>query len=311
MVILSKPEATPKKTSNKRLKRKLSEIEAETHTRVNSVSDDGYKGDSESSNTLENVSTDVNIDETDTEPFDTNENYESGDDTSIQPLIIDEKKNGKEKQDVIHHISGDCVKDRKLFVNCTGGDIEKYKLSVKLESSNQPNVWVGVGAKPSLYYYICTKNSDGSMTTFFINQHEKKQFDSALKYHIFSDIKYNDVPHLDFEELPRTSIEYAKVDDGLVINQIQNPTKTITFDKTMIYSYWRNCWMLERFVEYLRKRVGMIRYCWHIFDSLDNIGKGGVAKDDFTTRFESSNPPNFIFTSQEMWCYLLKKHLGY
>ena len=78
---MSKPEATPKKTSNKRLKRKLSEIEAETRTRVNSVSDDGYKGDSESSNTIANVSTDVNIDETDTEPFDTNENYDSGDNT--------------------------------------------------------------------------------------------------------------------------------------------------------------------------------------------------------------------------------------
>ena len=69
--------------------------------------------------------------------------------------------------------------------------------------------------------------------------------------------------------------------------------------------------MLERFVEYLRKRVGMIQYCWHIFDGLNSDGKGGVAMDDFTSRFETSNPPNSIFTSQEMWCYLIKKHLGY
>ena len=194
------------------------------------------------------------------------------------------------------------MNDRKLFIECVGGDIEKYKFSVKLKSSNHPNVWVGVAARPSLYYYICTKNSDGSMTTFFIEQNEKKQFDSALKSHIFSGD-----PNLLPEGLPQTSLEYAKVDENLVINQVSNPTKTITFDKTMIYTYWGKNWMLERFVEYLRKRAGMIQYCEYIFDSLVNYEKGNVTKDDFTSRFESSNPPNFIFTPQEMWCYFLKK----
>ena len=152
------------------------------------------------------------------------------------------------------------MKDRKLFIECVGGDIDKYKCSVKLESSNQVDVWVGVGAKPSLYYYICAKNRDGSMTTFFIDQREKKQFDSALKYHIFSDVKFNR-EGIDFEELPRASLQYTRVDENLVINQVRNPTKTIAFDRTMIYNYWGKCWMLERFVEYLRKRVGMIQYC--------------------------------------------------
>ena len=301
----SKPEETPKKISNKRVKRKHSEIDAETPTRTNSVSDDRNKEDSESSISTVNVSTDVNIDETDTQPFETEENNDSEDDTSIHPPIIDE-----EKQDVVQHISGECVKDRKLFIECVGGDIDKYKCSIKLESTNLGNVWVGVGAKPSLYYYICAKNRNGSMTTFFINQREKKQFDSALKYHIFSDIKFNG-QGIDFEELPRGSLEYNKLGENLVINQVRNPTKTIAIDRTMIYNYWGKCWMLERFVEYLRKRVGMIQYCEYIFDNLVNYEKGNVTKDDFTTRFESSNPPNSIFTLQEMWCYLLKKNVGY
>ena len=53
----------------------------------------------------------------------------------------------------------------------------------------------------------------------------------------------------------------------------------------------------------------MIQYCEYIFDSLVKYEKGNVTKDDFTSRFETSNPPNFIFTPQEMWCYFLKKKL--
>ena len=148
------------------------------------------------------------------------------------------------------------------------------------------------------------------MTTFFIDQREKKQFDSALKYHVFSDTKFNG-QGIDFEELSRGSLEYNKVGENLMINQVQNLTKKIVIDKTMIYNYWGKSWMLERFVEYLRKRDSMIQYSSHIFDGLNSDGKGGVAMVDFTSRFKTSSPPNSIFTSQEMWGYLIKKHLGY
>ena len=148
------------------------------------------------------------------------------------------------------------------------------------------------------------------MTTFFINQREKKLFDSALKYHVFSDTKFNG-QGIDFEELSRGSLEYNKVGENLMINQVQNLAKKIVIDKTMIYNYWGKSWMLERFVEYLRKRDGMIQYSSHIFDGLNSDGKGGVAMVDFTSRFKTSSPPNSIFTSQEMWGYLIKKHLGY
>ena len=69
--------------------------------------------------------------------------------------------------------------------------------------------------------------------------------------------------------------------------------------------------MLERFVEYLRKRCSMIQYCEYILDNLVNCGKDNVTKDDFKYRFETSNPPNKIFTPHEMWCYYLKRNLGY
>ena len=51
------------------------------------MSDDGYKGGSESSNIAVTVSTNVNKDE-----IDTSESKPDGDKTSIQDLIIDEKK---------------------------------------------------------------------------------------------------------------------------------------------------------------------------------------------------------------------------
>ena len=108
------------------------------------------------------VSANVNKDEIDTpeaKPYD--------DKTSIQDLVIDEKKIAKEKQyddvvddddekktrqDVDDYISNKCVNDRKLFMSCVNGNIDKYKSNVKLESSNQQTVWVGVSARPSVYY---------------------------------------------------------------------------------------------------------------------------------------------------------------
>ena len=351
MMNSSKPKETPKKISNKRVKMNHSEIDTETSTKTNSVSDDRNKEDSESSINTQNVSTERNHSEIDTEtPTKTNsvsddrnkEDSESsistqnvstdvllkhqktrktqlnklvGEPLHVQCRIISEakkisNKRVKRKQDVVQHISGKCVEDRKLFMECVGGDIDKYKYSIKLESSNLGNVWIGVEAKPSLYYYIRAKNRDGSTTTFIIDQHNKNQFDSALKYHVFSDTKFNG-QGIDFEELSRGSLEYNKVGENLMINQVQNLTKKIVIDKTMIYNYWGKSWMLERFVEYLRKRGGMIQYSSHIFDGLNSDGKGGATMDDFTSRFKTSTPPNSIFTSQEMWDYLIKKRLGY
>ena len=61
----SKPVPTPKKISNKRVKRKHSDIDEDTTdpSKNYSMSDDGYKGGSESSNITETVSTNVNKDE--------------------------------------------------------------------------------------------------------------------------------------------------------------------------------------------------------------------------------------------------------
>ena len=65
----SKPEPTPKKISNKRVKRKHSDIDEDTTDPASVPSDDGYKGDSESSNITMTVSANVNKDEIDTQTF--------------------------------------------------------------------------------------------------------------------------------------------------------------------------------------------------------------------------------------------------
>ena len=90
MVISSKPEATPKKISNRRVKRKLSDIneDATNHARDNSKADDRNKIDPQTYNTPTSDSTNMNIDD------------DVGEITSIQPLIVDEKKNVEEIQDV-------------------------------------------------------------------------------------------------------------------------------------------------------------------------------------------------------------------
>merc|ERR1712237_259918 len=56
----SKPKETAKKISNKRVKRNHSEIDTETPTKTNLVSDDRNKEDSESSISTQNVSTERN-----------------------------------------------------------------------------------------------------------------------------------------------------------------------------------------------------------------------------------------------------------
>ena len=192
-------------------------------------------------------------------------------------------------------------------MSCVNGDIDKYKSNVKLESSKQQTVWVGVTARPSIYYYICTKNSDGSMSSFFIDQKDKNQFDSAIKSYIYSE----DYQNLRTEERTTFSIEYVKVDENLVIRQDSDPKNSITLDKTMVYAYWGKHWLLERFKLYLQKRIAMLQYSEYILDILAKYDKDTVTKDDFVKMFETSSPPNRIFTSQEMWHYFLKRKLGY
>ena len=98
--------------------------------------------------------------------------------------------------------------------------------------------------------YICTKNSDGSLRTFFIDHNEKTQFDSTIKSFIYS----ND---LNFRPgvLVRSSLEYAKVDNNLVIKLVKHPKITITFDSTMVCTYWSKHWLLERFLNICRRET--------------------------------------------------------
>ena len=79
----------------------------------------------------------------------------------------------------------------------------------------------------------------------------------------------------------------------------------------MVYAYWGKHWLLERFVVYLQNRNGILQYSEYILVTFVKYDKCTVTKDDFVKMFETSSPPNRIFTSHEMWCYLLKRNLGY
>ena len=200
------------------------------------------------------------------------------------------------------------VKDRKLFIDCTKGNIDKYKHCIMIESDSLRDVWVGVTARySSIKFYICVKNSDGSLNTFFMDSEGKQQFESALE----SIIQSGD-PNLltQSKGSVRTSLQYNKVDGNLVINEPLNPTKMIIFDDAMIYSYWDKKCVLERFIEYLLKKRDIIHYCEHIFSTFANYDKMNVTKNDFIDKFENSKPPNYIFTSTEMWNFFNKKISG-
>ena len=205
-------------------------------------------------------------------------------------------------------ISAIAVNDRKLFLDCANGDLDKYKHCVKIESNSQRDVWIGVTSRhSSIKFYICVKNSSDSLNTFFMDSSGKQQFESALVSFI-----QRGNPNLSpqSDKLVHTSLDYSKVDGNLVIKEILNPTKMIIFDNAMIYSYWDKKWMVERFIEYLLKKRDMMHYCQHIFTTFANNDKMNVTKNDFVDKFENSKPPNYIFTSSEMWDFFNKKFSG-
>ena len=139
------------------------------------------------------------------------------------------------------------MNERKLFFECTNGNLEKYKFCVKIETSNLHHVLIGVTSSCFQYsFYISAKNSDDSITTFFIDQNTKYQFESALA----SFIETGDPNKLEiYEGLHKPTmqwktdkmcfpLEYDEVEGNLVIFQKSTyPTKIITFDKNMIYNY--------------------------------------------------------------------------
>ena len=298
----SNPETTTKMTSNKQSKRKLSDLD-DTSNQGSGTSDDGYEAGSES-NDSENVSKHSRIGEKNSQTIVTTENNGSEGDESTQSLIINEKNDFKQTEN--NYISAKCVNDRRLFMCCANGDINRYKFNIKLESRKHQTVWIGVFGTQSLKYYICTKNSDGSMNSFFISQNVKMQFDSLIKSFI-----YSKEPNFRSGILSRSSLEYNKVGDNLVINQTPNPKITITFDEGMLCKYLSQHWMMERFVDYLQKRTSMLIYSEYIMNTLVKKEKDHISMNDFMSLFETLSPPNRIFTANEMWNYFLKRNLGY
>ena len=294
---------TTKMTSNKRGKRKLSDLD-NTSNQGSDTSDVGYDAGSETSSNSEDVSMHSTIDEKNPQSIEAIENNVVEGDESSQTLIINEKNDSKQTEN--NYISAKCVNDRRLFMSCVNGDINRYKFNIKLESLNLQTVWIGVFGTQSLKYYISTKNSDGSMNSFFISQNEKLQFDSFIKSFMYS----NDV-NIRSGMSPQSSLEYNKDGDNLVVSQTSNPKTKITFDGPMLCKYRSQHWMMERFVDYLQKRASMLIYSEYIMNTLVKKEEDHISLNDFMSLFETLSPPNRIFTANEMWGYFLKKNLGY
>ena len=258
-----KPEvASKKKSSNRRIKTKHTPIPNENS---NSSNHEGVNINTGDHNEIDSPNVDVNkissskthdssnISVTSTANMNnsvstTVEHKENNDPRLINTIrsCID----GDNKED--SQICASTVNDRKLFMDCVNGDLDKYKHCVKIESNSQRDVWIGVTARySSIKFYICVKNSDDSLNTFFMDSNGRQQFESALVSFIQTDDP-NLLPQSDL--LAQTSLEYSKVDGNLVINEVLNPTKMIIFDNAMIYSYWDKKWVLERFIEYLLKK---------------------------------------------------------
>ena len=303
-----KPEVDSKKISNRRVKTKRPPIvhensDSSNHVRVNTKPRDLNEIDSptidDNKISLSKMRDSANI------------NVSSTPKVNNSVSVSDEDKGNSDPSASNMEDSQICVtavNDRKLFMDCARGDLDKYKQCIKIESDSLSDVWIGVTARySSIKFYICVKNSDDSLNTFFMDSNGKQQFESALE-----SITQSGDPNLLIQSkgLAPTSLQYINVDGNLVINDPLNPTKMVIFDDAMIYSYWNKKWVLERFIEYLVKKKAMIHYCEHIFTTLANYDKPNVAKIDFIDKFENSKPPNYIFTATEMWSFFNKKISG-
>ena len=163
----SKPEVTPKKISNRRAKTKLTPIQhknsdSSNHTEVHTKTGDLNEIDSptdninmiSSSNTHESnnisMSTTANMNNSTPSTVEHNKNNDPRLIDTIHSDIVTDKDNTQ--------ICASTVNDRKLFMDCVDGDLDKYKHCVKIESSSLRDVWIGVTARYlSIKFYIYGK----------------------------------------------------------------------------------------------------------------------------------------------------------
>ena len=178
----SKPEVTSKKISNRRAKTKLTPIrhknsDSSNHEEVHTKTGDLNEIDSPTDNNINKISSSnthdsSNISMTTTAnmnnstPTTVEHNNDSSLIDTIRSDIVIDKDNTQ--------ICASTVNDRKLFMDCVDGDLDKYKHCVKIESSSLRDVWIGVTARySSIKFYICVKNSDNSMNTFFMDSNAR------------------------------------------------------------------------------------------------------------------------------------------
>ena len=226
-------------------------------------------------------------------------------------------KRFKSSVDASNFIHRSVVVDRNLFHECSNGDLEKLKYSVRLDSySNLPTLWVGVTGKCSPFKaYICQKNEDNVMSSFYTDIETFNRVHANL---IGFGEKGKDYQPFEVDnKSPRTTTlsisNHEQQGPLLVLNHnapIGKNVKEVKFDLQMVKQYIAQCWSLRRFISYLKKREDILKFGESIIlqtDTIDNNEEFG--REWFIEAFDASTPPNRVLTSSDVWTLLKKKYM--
>ena len=203
------------------------------------------------------------------------------------------------------------IKERRLFFECTNGDLEKYKYSIRLESFT--TAWIGITARFEPFkYYLTVKNNSTSVSTIFIDQKTKNQLDTA----VLSFVRTGNLPHTWKKDgMAQSNLEYLVENEHLIIKQHLNssrtdlkPLKSFIFDKDMATQYVDAMWQIDRFAKYIISRNDLVSYGESILVDTANR-ELTITKDLFTHVFYGTTPPNGVLTAGEIWNILKSKYM--
>ena len=298
---------TPKKASNKLTKKKVSVAELASAKTEN---EERINGGGKNLDKL-NVKTEKNL-----HKLNENDSDENMDSTSFEkewdiPLddspTTDNIKLDIDNEDDEEKLDIDCVNERRLFYDCTNGDLEKYKFCVGLDSENETaSVWIGVTSKTSPFrYYICAKNENGHLSTVFLDQIMFSQLQTAF----VSFLQYGNPNHLwTADGITSTHpLEFSTTNNCLQVKHILNPMNPIIFTMQHIHRFHEKKWEIQRFVRFIIKKIQLVSYGESILSHFVEESRN-VLKDDFIREFV--NPPNTMLTAHHIWEVLKKKYMN-
>ena len=207
------------------------------------------------------------------------------------------------EEEMIH--SGN-VSDRRLFYDATDGDLWKFKSSVELvDPKLSSRVWVGVSGKSHpIQHYITMKDQNGKLSTIFFDHMGK----NIVKSGIASFIQHG-CPNKNWKKDGVSSthpLHFSSTGDCLVITHILRSSEPVVLTKDMCIQFYDGAEViLHRFTKYLHNRNELLHFGENI---LSTNTSNHITKQEFGERW--LNPPNKMFTVEDVWTLLKKKYLG-